>query len=54
MVVVSIFLSYTGTPARAVLPPSSGPTQVGTTPCLALRAVIGADGDVEIAVAPVP
>jgi hypothetical protein len=27
-----------------LLPPSSGPTQVGTTPVLAFRAVVGPDG----------
>jgi hypothetical protein len=48
MVVVSIFLSYTGTPARAVLPRSSWPTQVGTTPRLSFRALVEPDGRVEI------
>ena len=38
--------------AKSLLPPSGGPTQVGTTPSLAFRAMIGADGgEVEMVVA---
>ena len=37
-----------------LLPPSSGPTQARTTPSLLFRALIGPDGDGEVAVAPVP
>jgi hypothetical protein len=37
---------------RYLLPPSSGPTQVGTTLSLTFRAMIGADGgEVEMVVA---
>jgi hypothetical protein len=36
------------------LPPSSTPTQTGTTASVAFRALVGPDGDVEVAVAPVP
>jgi hypothetical protein len=31
--------------AKSLLPPPRGPTQVGTTPELVFRAVIGADGE---------
>jgi hypothetical protein len=34
--------------AGSLLPPSGGPTQVGTTPSVAFRATIGADGEAEI------
>jgi hypothetical protein len=34
-----------------LLPPSSGPTQVGTTPELIFRAKIGTDGKVDLGVA---
>jgi hypothetical protein len=34
------------------LPPSSGSTQVGTTPCVAFRAMIGADGEENVEGAP--
>lgn len=32
----------------SLLPPSHGPTQVGTTPRVALRAALGEGGDVEV------
>jgi hypothetical protein len=32
----------------SLLPPSPGPTQVGTTPSVAFRAAIGASGKVEL------
>jgi len=36
------------------LPPSRGRKQAGTTPSLMFRALVGPDGDVEVAVAPFP
>ena len=35
----------------SLLPPSSCPTHVGTTASIAFRAVIGADGEVDLRVA---
>jgi hypothetical protein len=45
--------SRTPQPARlrSLLPPSGGPTQVGTTPSLMFRAMIVANGKVEMQVA---
>jgi hypothetical protein len=37
-----------------LLPPSRGPTQVGTTPRVEFRAVIGADGVAEMGIALLP
>jgi len=39
------------TEVGSLLPPSGGPTQVGTTPRVAFRAKIGSDGDMKIEVA---
>jgi hypothetical protein len=38
-------------PAGQVLPPSGGPTQIGTTPQLIFRAVVGTDSEMKLAVA---
>jgi hypothetical protein len=35
-------------PIGKVLSPTSGPTQVGTTPSLSFRAVVGLDGKLEV------
>ena len=37
--------------ARSLLPPSPGPTQVGTTPRVALHATVRVDGEVDLGVA---
>jgi hypothetical protein len=34
--------------AASLLPPSGGPAQAKTMPCAAFRAMIGADGEVEL------